>query len=234
MLPRGALQDEVLILANGPSLLGRPWDTVPRERVMILGINQSWRVFAEADAHYSADVDQYLFDNPEAAGFGGRAYYEGLDRRRAIFHSGGWENHGVRVDRHDAVIFGRHPFRKRHRGAHTLPPALREDGGVALKVDPSASAGSSAYIALQLAAASGFEVIWFVGLECGEKKFDGAHGYSDKRKRIPTTAGAWSNSLRHDALWRAVPDDVRARVRVIEPSATQVLDVVPWPWRKAA
>lgn len=227
---------EVLILGNGPSLLTHPLGAVPRDRVFILGVNQSWRVFPAADAHFAQDGDQFAFDDPVAAGYGGRPYYEALDKRRTVYHTGAWPNFGVKLDRNDQVVFGRHPFRKRHRGAHTDPPTIQEDGGVALKVDPSGSAGSSTYIALQIAAAMAFDVFWLVGLDMGAdpRKFDGANGFTGVGKKVPTTVGAWSNSQRHDHLWSRVPRDVRDRVRVIAPSATKVLTVVDWPWPASA
>lgn len=231
MLQPRPTQREVLILGNGPSLKGRPWATIPREIVFVLGVNQSWREVPDADAHFSNDGDQFDFEKPTAAGFGGRDYYARLHDARAVFHTGAWPNFGVQLDRHDAVVFGRHPFRRRHRGA-AVPPPLRADGGVALKVDPAGSAGSSAYIALQMAAALPFERIWFAGLDmgAGAVKFDGAVGWAGRRKEVATTEGAWSNSEKHDNLWRQVPEDVLARVRVIGPSATKVLTVVDWPW----
>lgn len=224
-------QSEVLILGNGPSLLGRPWANVPRERVFVFGVNQSWRVVHDADAHFSNDDDQFQFNNPTAAGFGGAAYYQALAERGGLFHTGG-ATIGRRLHRHDALIFSRHPFRKRHHGAHTKPPALREDGGVALKIGPGYS-GSSAYVVLQMVAAAGFERVWFVGLDMGKLKFDGAHGWTAFGKRTPTTVGAWSNSDKHDAVWAKVPADVKERCRVIAPSLTQQFEVVEWPWGKA-
>lgn len=226
-----ATQTECLILGNGPSLVGRDWGTVPRERVFVLGVNQSWREVPDADAHFAIDVDQYAFDDKNQAGFGGREYYMRHSVSRTAFHTGAWDGLGVRVDRHDALIFSRHPFRKRHRGAHHPKPALSADGGVALKVSQPDSFGSSAYIALQMAAACDFERIFFVGLDLAGGKFKGAIGYADKKKTIVTTEGAWSNSERHDRLWRHVPADVKARTRVIAPSATQQFQVIEWPWK---
>lgn len=236
MLSRTAGQTECLVLGNGPSLLGRPWADVPRDRVFVLGLNQSWRVVGAdgVDAHLAWDFDQYDFDNPEAAGYGGRDYYMALHKRRAAYHTGSWANFGVQLDSHNSLVFSRRPFQRRWRGAHG--PALDLDGGVALKPDLSSGKGSVAYAALQLAAATGFDAIWMVGLDMGEKakKFDGANGYTGFGKRVPTNVGAWSNSDHHDQVWRFVPDDVKSKVRVIEPSATKVLEVVPWPWRQAA
>src|SRR5262245_24065236 len=167
----------------------------------------------DADAHFANDPDQFQFDAPEAAGFGGREYYERMHRKNALYHTRAGGSLGTILDRHDALVFSRNPFRKRHRGAHTKPPHLREDGGVALKVG-NGNAGSSTYIALQMAAASGFLVIRLVGLDMNARKFDGAHGWTGFGKRQATTVAAWSNSQHHDRVWAAVPDDVRARVRV--------------------
>lgn len=224
---RRASQTEVVILGNGRSLLAHPWDRVPREKVYRIGVNQSWRVVPDVDAHFSSDVDQFDFDNPTAAGYGGRAFYDALE---AVFHTGHYRAaNGVLLHRHDALGFSRHPFRKRHHGAHTQPPHLREDGGVVLKPGPG-QAGSSAYIALQMAAASGFERIWLAGLDMDDKKFDGAQGWTAFGKAVPTNQGAWSNSVRHDALWAKVPADVKAITRVILPSRCSELEKVAWPW----
>jgi hypothetical protein len=236
VLPRTAGQTECLLLGNGPSLLGRPFADVPRERVFILGLNQSWRAVGAdgVDAHFAIDYDQYDFDNPEAAGYGGRDYYMALHKRRAAFHTGSWANFGTALDSHQALVFSRRPFQKRWRGAH--PPPLAEDGGVCLKPDASSGKGSIAYAALQLVFASGFDLAWMVGIDMGQnaKKFDGANGYTGFGKRVPTNVQAWSNSDHHDQVWRFVPDDVRSRVRVIEPSATKVLPVTAWPWEATA
>jgi hypothetical protein len=201
---------------------------------MILGVNQSWRVVPDADAHFAIDHDQYDFDNPEAAGHGGRDYYMRLHKARAAFHSGSWglENFGVKLDRHDSLIFGRHPFKKRHRDHKNIPP-LSEDGGFSLRVNLAGGKGSSGYAALQLAAASEFERIWMVGFDQNDRKFDGAHGYDGFGKKTPVTVGAWSNSPGQEQLWKAIPRDVKERVRVIEPSAIKALEVVPWPWSNA-
>lgn len=202
---------------------------------MILGINQSWRVVPDADAHFAMDHDQYDFDNQDAAGHGGRDYYMRLHKARAAYHPGTWgyENFGIRLDRHDTLVFGRHPFRKRHRNHADMPP-LSEDGGFALKVNPAGAKGSSGYAAIQLAAATGFDRIWMVGFDQNAVKFDGAHGYDGLGKKVAVTVGAWSNSPGQEQLWRAIPPDVKERVRVIAPSAIQALEVVPWPWSKAA
>ena len=215
-------QDEHLALT-------RPWHDVPRGRVFVLGVNQSWRVFPDADAHFAHDADQYAFYEPTAAGFGGRDYYARLHDARAAFHNGSWPNFGVVVDRNDRVVFGRHPYRKAHRGAK-VPPPPTEDGGVALKVDPAGNAGSSGYIALQLAAAAGFERIWMVGFDMSAVKFPGAIGWLNRQKKEAVNEGAWSNSQGQDHLWKHVPADVLARVRVIAPCASKVLPVVEWPW----
>lgn len=228
---RKETQTEALILGNGPSLLGRPWGSIPRDRVFVFGVNQSWRVVPDADAHFANDGDQFDFANPTAAGFGGRAYYETVAReRQGLYHSNAYSG-GYLLHRHDALVFSRHPYRKRAHGAHRPSVPLSEDGGFALKIGPG-YAGSSAYVALQVVAALDFERIWFVGLDMGEaaKKFDGAQGWTAVGKRFPTNVGAWSNSVRHDAVWAKVPADVRARVRVIEPSATTILEKAPWPW----
>lgn len=224
-------QRECLILGNGPSLLLHPLRAVPRERVLILGVNQSWRVTADVDAHIAADSDQLRFDDRNASGYGGRAYYEAHAARGTLIHmqqGPPWFGRGVRVDRHDELIFSRRPFERRHKDGCTPRPPLAEDGGVALKLGEG---GSTCYVALQCAAPH-FDVVWFVGLDMGAtaKKFDGAIGFTDRKKGTLTSTGAWSNSQQHDGLWRHVPADVRARVRVIAPSATQVLDVVAWPW----
>jgi hypothetical protein len=63
-----------------------------------------------------------------------------------------------------------------------------------------------------------------------DRKFDGAQGYTAFGKKVSTNTGAWSNSVSHDVLWAKVPADVKARVRVIEPSKTKQFEVVPWPW----
>lgn len=230
-LPRLPAQSDVLILGNGPSLRGRSWGDVPRDRTFVLGINQSWRETQDVDAHLAMDIDQYLFEDPQASGFGGRSYYESLDARGRVYHTRAWANHGVQLDRHDALVFSRRPFQWRHRGAHVPKPEIDHDGGVALHAgDDGSTPGSICYAALQLAAASGFERFWFVGLDMNTVKFEGAIGWAEKRKRISTSTGAWSNSDRHDSLWKRVPADVKDRVRVIAPSATKVLQVVDWPW----
>lgn len=221
----------MLILGNGPSLRGRPWGTVPRDQVFLFGVNQSWRETQDVDAHFSNDFDQFDFNNPAAAGYGGRAYYDDLDARRRVYHTGSWANRGAHLDRHNALVFSRRPFGWRHRGAHVPQPALEHDGGVALHAgDNGQSPGSSAYVALQMAAASGFERFWLVGLDMTPVKFEGAVGWGERTKKTTVTSGAWSNSVRHDYLWSRVPADVKDRVRVIGPSLTKVLQVVDWPW----
>lgn len=203
---------------------------MPRERVFILGINQSWRE-VHGDAHFANDGDQFDFDNETAAGYGGRPYYEDMEKRGRVYHAGGWHNHQIELDRHNALVFSRRPFLRRWRGPNIPKPELENDGGVAIHAgDNGDTPGSSCYAALQIAAASGFDRFWFVGLDMTAHKFDGAIGWAQRTKRTSTTSGAWSNSERHDALWRHVPEDVRGRVRVIAPSATKVFEVVEWPW----
>lgn len=234
VLPRLPAQSDVLILGNGPSLRGRPWGDVPRHRVFVFGINQSWRETQDVDAHLAMDFDQYDFDNAMAAGYGGREYYEGLEARGRVYHTHAWPNRGVQLDRHDALVFSRRPFQWRHRGAHVPKPAIDHDGGVALHAgDNGETPGSSCYVALQMAAASGFERFWLVGLDMNAVKFEGAIGWAEKKKRTSTNSGAWSNSERHDSLWRHVPPDVKERVRVIAPSASKALQVVEWPFPEA-
>lgn len=222
-------QTEALILGNGGSLLGRPWASVPRDRVFIFGVNQSWREVPDADAHFANDADQYDFDNPTAAGFGGRAYYHRLARARELYHPG-THGEGILLHRHDELVFSRNPFRHRCHGANRSVKKS-EDGGITLKIPPGGSAGSSAYVALQLVAAGPFERIWMVGFDMDALKFDGAKGYTGLGKKVPTDVQAWSNSVTHDKLWANVPADVLERVRVIAPCRSKVLPIVDaWPW----
>lgn len=201
---------EALILGNGPSLLGRAWGDLPRRRLLVCGVNQSWRVFPGTDMHVFIDADQLRVP-------GAPAYYADVAARGGLYHTGSGGTLGVRLDRHDELKFGRYPFRKRHRGHRPAPP-LSEDGGVALKVDHDGRTGaSSAYFALQIVCALGnFSRIWIAGLDMGSNptKFTGQH----------------SNCWNHDKLWAQVPPDVKERVRVIGPSATQQLTIVEWPW----
>lgn len=213
-VPRRQKQTECLILANGPSLLGRAWRVVPRDVVYLLGVNQSWREVPDADGHVSIDHDQFVM--PGAA-----PYYDRLAAAGSLFHTGSGGARGVRLDRHDALEWGRYPFRKRHRGAATPTrpiPVVGQDGGVALKAGHD-SGGSSAYVAAQIAAGMGFGIIWVVGLDGGEepKKFTGEK----------------SNCKQHFRLWKAIPDDVKGKLHVIRPSMTAEqsgLTIVDWPW----
>lgn len=201
---------ECLVLGNGPSLLGRAWTTVPRDRLLICGVNQSWRVVQAPDLHVAIDQEQYR--KPEAAD-----YYRRLSKDGCLYHTGGGGQLGIKLDRNDQLKFGCHPFRKRHRGATKTPP-LSEDGGVAMKVDLDPTCGaSSAYVALQVVVALLPKAVryWIVGLDMGN---------------TPKFTGEKSNSIGHDKLWGQVPDDVRERVRVIGPSATTKLQIVEWPW----
>jgi hypothetical protein len=200
---------DVLILANGPSLLNLnlPQCRIPRDRVGVMGVNQSWRVVPDADAHVAVDHDQ--FQIPE-----GKAYYQMQSDRGTLFHLGSGGDLGRRLHRHDELVFSRHPFRKRHVGAKTPKPTLSEDGGVVLKVS-SDSGGSSCYVALQIVAAlPHIERIWFVGLDLTGGKFTGEK----------------SNSTKHDRLWRNVPHDIKARTTVIEPTGSEQFPRVTWPW----
>jgi hypothetical protein len=210
--PKAPGKPECLILANGPSLLGRDWSVVPRERVWIMGVNQSWRVVPDADGH--ALIDYYdQTGMPE-----GKPYYEEQHRRGHLYHAAWGAPLGHALNRHDELDFGWFPFRMRHRGQQDPKPGPGEDGGVSAKagINPG---GSVTYFALQIAAGLGFERIWIVGLDGGEspQKFTGEK----------------SNCMGHYRTWRQLPDGVRPRVYVIEPSATgrqALLQVVPWPW----
>lgn len=152
---------------------------------------------------------------------GARPYYERVSALGTLFHTRAGHPLGIRLDRHDEVVFGMHPFRKRHRGASSTlrpKPALTADGGVALKSGHN-TGGSTAYIALQVAAGMGFERIWLAGLDGGvePKKFTGEK----------------SNCKSHEAMWRNVPPGVKERLRVIRPSLTgeaAMLPLVEWPW----
>lgn len=204
---------EAIILANGPSLStlhALRW-LVPWDRLFVVGVNQSWRLFPEPDIHVVVDHDQIHI--PEAADF-----YQGYGGTNRLYHLGSAGELGIKIDRHDAVGFGRFPFRKRHRGAQTKAPPLSEDGGVALKtwIGGICTGGSTAYVALQIVAAlAQFRRIWIAGLDMGKSgKFTGQK----------------SHSVLHDAMWERVPEDVMKRVRVIAPSATRVLPIVEWPW----
>lgn len=185
--------------------------------MFVIGLNQSWRETQDVDAHVAVDQAQMVFSDPAFEGWGGKPYYEAVAAKRTLFHTGPDGKLGLRLDRHDAVVFGRHPFRRRHLdGCKPFPP-LDEDGGVALKPGPETGPGSVGLIALQIAAHAGFRRIWLVGFDMSDTKFTGKS----------------SESSNHDRIWRRLPPDVLERVRVIAPSATEVFTVVPWPWRGA-
>ena len=222
-------QTQCLILGNGPSLVGRPWANIPRQEVYVIGVNQSWREVPEANAHVFVDASQLAMAD-------GHAYYQRHADQRTLYHLGAAGSNGVKMDRHDAVRFGRAPFSPRQRGADAPPP--ERNGGVALKA--AGCGGSAAYVALQVAAALGFVWYWLVGLDMGHdnRKFAGAESGkgdgSSKHWLKPDEHGHYrSNAQHHDKLWAQVPQDVRACTRVIAPSATTKLDIEPWPWENA-
>lgn len=222
-MPKRLPQTECLILGNGPSLNGRDWKSVPRDRVVIFGINMSWRLVPDADYHVAIDHDQFsLMKTDPVQGRQAEclAYYQRLAATGRLFHTGGGEKIGTKLDRHDALEFSRHPFRKRHRGAGSSVPPLNEDGGVALKVAHD-SGGSTAYVALQIAAAlSDFERFWLVGIDMG----------ADNTK----FTGQKSNSEKHDRLWEKVPPDIKSKVFGISPCGSYQFEKVDWPWSRVS
>lgn len=218
MIEPKSTKPEAVILGNGPSLFAfaSRRDQLPLDRLFVIGVNQSWRLFPTADAHVFIDATQYLLrakDPVEHRENECAAYYDRMAKEGLLFHFNAPGSPGHSLTRHDALSFSRHPFRHRHRGAGSPAPPLSEDGGVALKVE-NGSGGSTAYVALQIAAAMGFSRIWLVGLDMDAKKFTGER----------------SNSERHDRIWRYVPDDVKAKALVVAPSLTKQLTVVSWPW----
>ena len=178
---------EVLLLGNGPSLRSTG-NIAPG--VLLMGMNQSWRVFPRPDYHVVLDITQE--SQP-----GGRAALRELgDRLFTICPF----DYGISIN-----LLTDLPQRSVTFSRDLTHGVVVDAHGV----------GSVMYMALQLAEWMGFARIWITGFEMGGPKFTGQ----------PTGI-----IHRQQELFRLTPEDVRAKVRVIAPTACTVFEVAEWPW----
>jgi hypothetical protein len=148
---------EALILANGPSLDNRAWSEVPRDRVFVLGVNQSWRLYPRPDAHLAPDVTQYNLP-------GAKDFYTEYAK------AGGVTLHG------DGFRYGR--VLDVFQGPWVRDVKDRVSTGQLGK-------GCVTFCALQLV--QHCERIWVVGLDLTDKKFTGEPSNSEWQDQIFAT-----------------------------------------------
>jgi len=202
--------EECLILANGESLMSydpRKQKRVKKAGVVVIGVNQSWKIEPDPDYHVCVDVSQLDRDEPQQdyGPHANKEAFEALSRRGILFASPVWQDRtpplGIPIP-----MLG-YPF--------TWGRFESEPKGLVISVEGS---GSVAYVALQLAEVMGFSKIWLCGFDQQGPKFTGE----------PIRGGILK---RQDWLFKHTPSSVVKKTRVIAPSATTAFEVVKeWPW----
>lgn len=136
---------QCLILANGPSLREAVDKPMPQDLVTI-GVNQSWRLFPNAELHVAADFSQQSFEGAED-------FYRMKSSRGELFATEAWFR-GVPIK--------------------LLPPGATwsSDLNYGAVLDRN-GVGSVTYLALQLAWWLGCQPIYICGLDLEGPKFTG-------------------------------------------------------------
>lgn len=213
---------ECLILGNGPSLRGsvvKYYQSKARERgVKVLGLNQSWKLFPDPFLHITVDRSQIdrTETEPGYAPDANKQAYDWLDRQGKLLASLAFRECKPRP-------LGYH-FRP--GDAYMFPSKWSDDcqRGIVVSLE---EVGTVMYVALQMAAWMGFERIYICGLDQGDWKFT-FHTQEEDRGGLQREK---SRTDRHDWLYSFVPERIRERITVIEPSkSTAFRKVSEWPW----